>query len=422
MKIVKTTLALFLLGLSGLTAPLAAADNIAACEVLIAERIEDEGTGGSALISSYRPAGAFISSVYDDEPGHIREVDGHNIRAVLCERRSAVPSLRDYPIIETGIPLTLSQNFDSAKSDVVIIRFKDGAFQASYTGPGLTPQAQAELDDVVAVFNLQPNDLAQREAAQTVETDAESKGASEPNETSVPLKAQAPDINIVTLSASEDGLNGSAFTDEVAEEKAVQADIVSAAAEPEILLETVLTDTPITEAAPPDTAIDEIITIETTNDKANTVQEASASPLAGPPIEAEAPPPETCQIIARDGLGQIQELPVSTEALYKIINDAPVFILPVPPGLNLRALRCIRLSLTPRANDYKVARAGYAFFYQVEGTDERAAALEFARGKFRMNLVEGDFTAQELIDAKARILSFNDQHLKVIQAQRKDVK
>ena len=88
---------------------------------------------------------------------------------------------------------------------------------------------------------------------------------------------------------------------------------------------------------------------------------------------------------------------------------------PVPPGLNLRAIKCLRDNLTPGANDYKVARAGYPFFYQVDSGDKRTAALEFTGGKFRMNLLEGEFTAQELIDAKARILSFNDQHLKDIQ-------
>ena len=77
----------------------------------------------------------------------------------------------------------------------------------------------------------------------------------------------------------------------------------------------------------------------------------------------------------------------------------------------MEAIKCERDSLTPGANDYKVARAGYPFFYFVKGDDEtgqRLAALEFARGKYRMNLLEGDFTDQELIDAKARILSFNE--------------
>ena len=49
--------------LSAVFTPKAWADNIADCEVLIAETVKDEATGGSALISSYRPAGAFILSL-----------------------------------------------------------------------------------------------------------------------------------------------------------------------------------------------------------------------------------------------------------------------------------------------------------------------------------------------------------------------
>jgi len=367
--------------------PFAAADNIADCEVLIAERIEDEGTGGSALISSYRPAGAFISSVYDDEDGHIREIDGHKIRALLCQRRRAIPTLRDYPLLETGIPLTLSQNFDSALSDVVITRFKDGAFRADYTGPGLSEDEKAELDDVIDVFNLQPNDLAAREAAQktTSETDevvdeapAEDR-LDEKNEVEV-NEATEPSIEIVTLEPDE-----SAST----------------------------TEEPLAQ----DTPLDKVADVEV-------VKPEPVEIVEGPPSSAAEAlnPNDVCLIVARDALGQLQELPISAAGLQETLEAASVFVFPVPPGLNLRAIKCQRDSLTPNANDYKVARAGYPFFYQVEGDNKRAAALEFTSGKFRMNLLEGEFTAQELIDAKARILSFNDQHLKDIAKSLSELK
>ena len=124
---------------------------------------------------------------------------------------------------------------------------------------------------------------------------------------------------------------------------------------------------------------------------------------------------DLCYIVARNALGQLQEFPISAEGLQNTLETTPVFVFPVPPGQNLKAVKCLRNTLTPGANDYKVARAGYSFVYQVEGDNKRRAALEFMGGKFRMNLVEGDFTPQELIDAKARILSFNDQHLKDVQ-------
>ena len=112
------------------------------------------------MVSSYRPAGAFLSSVYDDQAGHIEDIDGHKIRAVFCQRRSAIPTLRDFPILETGVALSLSQNFDSASSDLTLTRFIDGAFQATYSGPGLDPQEQLKLDDILEIFNFQPHDLA----------------------------------------------------------------------------------------------------------------------------------------------------------------------------------------------------------------------------------------------------------------------
>lgn len=422
--------AFFLLGTLILSAPLAAADNIAACEVLIAERIEDEATGGSALISSYRPAGEFMSTVYDDEPGHLREIDGHNIRAVLCERKSAVPSLRDYPILETGIPLSLSQNFDSARSDVVIIRFKDGEFRASYTGPGLTAQTQDELDDVLEVFNLQPNDLAAREAAQKAGRESSKKTSSrsfepepEPELISEPEHVVEPELERVSEPESVPEIDTALALPQT-------ADITIVTLEPDV-------DSPAEDALPladlnggeikgdAENAArverDDALIIDAPADK-NVADAtfANVATIEGPPIEADINTRDLCLIIARDSFGQLQELNVLAQGLENTLEQSPVFVFPVPPGLNLRAIRCSRSTLTPQANDYKVARAGYPFFYEVDGVNKRVAGLEFSGGKFRMNLVEGDFTPQELIDAKARILSFNEQHLKDIQAQRKE--
>jgi len=396
MMTVKT---LCLLGAFILPAPFAAADNIADCEVLIAERIEDEATGGSALISSYRPAAAFISSVYDEDPGHIREIDGHKIRALLCQRRRAIPTLRDYPLLETGIPLTLSQNFDSALSDVVIVQFKDGAFQSTYTGPGLSRDEAAELEDVIDVFNLQPNNLAAREAAQK-------KDAS-------PLKGEADIVSgAEEQTVSEAGLN--AYSERADNEAAIEI----------ITLEPEAVEAPETK---PDDGLSDEGLIE--SPKENLQAGDAASPAAsenepplkpGPLVIEDSAGLDICRIIGRDALGQIQELPISAQGLQDTLETAPIFVFPTPPGLNLRAVKCKRDTLTPRANDYKVARAGYPFFYQVDGDDKRVAALEFAGDKFRMNLLEGDFTSQELIDAKARILSFNDQHVKDLKQQKKE--
>ena len=129
----------------GLT-PQALADNIANCEVILLQEIEDEEMKGSAQVASYRPAADFIASVYDEEEGHITEIDDSTIRGVMCQRRSVVPTEFDFPIITTGIPLSLSQNFESTESGLITIFYGDGKFEYQYGGPDLTEEEQALLD------------------------------------------------------------------------------------------------------------------------------------------------------------------------------------------------------------------------------------------------------------------------------------
>lgn len=172
--------------LLALSAMPAFADNIANCEVVLMERIEQEGLEGAAEVASFRPAGDFLASVYsDDEQAEIlREIDELPIRAVMCERQSLVPSLRDFPIAATGIPFMISQHFDSTETGLTTIFFKDGKFQHSYKGPELDAEIQAELEDRIEVYNFQPHDLAEKEAAMKAEK-------SKPE----PIEAATPEIN-----------------------------------------------------------------------------------------------------------------------------------------------------------------------------------------------------------------------------------
>ena len=457
----KKTLAYMLL-LSAVFTPKACADNIADCEVLIAERVEDEDTGGSALISSYRPAGAFLSSIYDDQAGHIEDIDGHKIRAVFCQRRSAIPTLRDFPILETGVALSLSQNFDSAISDLTLTRFIDGAFQATYSGPGLDSEEQAKLDDILEIYNFQPHNLAATDTdtsdtdtpdivalkPNTDEQDIDILVADEPDE--VALKPDA--LDDVSVELFDDALSNVEPSDDAPTEPASSDTVWRLAGEPSV--EQVETPDILPEEILPEVVLPETdIAFE-----AETLLEAANEPLADAPVEeifesanlqepdpqdqallddeapqesqdiAEAVSPQvivptqakaaefdaTCQIVTRDAFGALNKVPFSAAGLQNNLNSAPAFIMPLPAGLKMEAVECMRDTLTPGANDYKVARARFAFFYIVKAEadkGQRVAALEFVRGKYRMNLLEGDFTDQELIDAKARILSFNADKL-----------
>ena len=150
--------------LSLIAAP-AFADNIANCEIVLMEAIAQEGLEGKAEVASFRPADDFMESIYDDDIPIIREIDGLPIRAVMSQRPSPEPSVRDFPIVASGIPFMISQNFDSPDTGLTTIFFKNGKFQHSYKGSELNADIQAELDYRIEVYNFQPHELTEKEAA-----------------------------------------------------------------------------------------------------------------------------------------------------------------------------------------------------------------------------------------------------------------
>ena len=141
------------------------ADNIAGCEVVLMEKIDQKDKEGVTEIASFRPATDFIASIYDEETEILREIDGLPIRAVMCKRRSIVPSQADFLIIATGTPFMISQNFDSTETGLTTIYFKDGAFRSTYNGPELSDEKDAEIALRLADFNSRPHTLAEKEKA-----------------------------------------------------------------------------------------------------------------------------------------------------------------------------------------------------------------------------------------------------------------
>lgn len=183
------------------------ADNIAGCEVVLMEKIKQEDSEGVTEIASFRPAADFIASAYDDEVEILRDIDGLPIRAIMCKRKSVVPSLRDFPIVATGTPFMISQNFDSTESGLTTIYFKDGKFQVDYKGAELDADTQAEMDDRLEVFNLQPHDLAEKEKAMLAEKSDEEEETSDEDdakETSDDKKAEDPSTDVTEPDKEED--------------------------------------------------------------------------------------------------------------------------------------------------------------------------------------------------------------------------
>ena len=134
-------------------------DNIADCEVFLRQPVMLDGEKTGAFIDTYVPATEFIDSVYDDKDGFETHIDGEPIKAVFCTRHSVIPSLRDFPILATGLPFVVSTDFDSSESSIVTIYYTNGQFNHVYNGPDLSEQDEARLVDAMEIFNLQPHKL-----------------------------------------------------------------------------------------------------------------------------------------------------------------------------------------------------------------------------------------------------------------------
>jgi len=154
-----------LIGLFTLLPSAAIAGNIAQCEVVLLETIEDESGRGGAKVASYRPAGEFMASVYDDDIETLYKIDNLSIQAVMCQRTDIIPSDTDGKIIATGIPFFLTQSFEAQETDLVSVFFKDGKFRYSYKGPGLSEETQELLESRLVSLNEMDHDLDEKEAA-----------------------------------------------------------------------------------------------------------------------------------------------------------------------------------------------------------------------------------------------------------------
>ena len=175
MKTFDTILVASLLVIGATPITVFADDNIAACEIVVQQPVfspdekEKEKENGkdkgeettkaadenshAPMIATFIPAEDFVYSVFDGEDGHMTEVDGHSIQAVMCKRRYLVPTEFDLRLIETRIPLYLSQNFDSPDSDLMAVYYKDEEFQYQYTGSDLPEDSLEILKVRMATLN-----------------------------------------------------------------------------------------------------------------------------------------------------------------------------------------------------------------------------------------------------------------------------
>ncbi len=114
-----------------LTPTLAAAGDLSHCEIVVINDVVDED-GDHMTVASYRAADGFLTGVYDPDVDLVVEDNGHAIRGLICVRNDLVLTEKDYAILATGIPFSLSQDFDSSNSDILTLYFRDGAFRHTY--------------------------------------------------------------------------------------------------------------------------------------------------------------------------------------------------------------------------------------------------------------------------------------------------
>lgn len=137
----------------------ALAGNLDRCEIVVVNEVIDE-FGGSMTVASYRPADPFLAGVYDPDVPLITKDEGHAIRGVICVRNDLVPTDQDYPLLATGIPLSLSQDFDSGDSDILTIYFADGAFQHKYTSDyPMSREFKDALEGMLQTFSAKDHGL-----------------------------------------------------------------------------------------------------------------------------------------------------------------------------------------------------------------------------------------------------------------------
>lgn len=115
------------------------------CEVLAMRFIPDETGKGGMDLTTYAPAKDYINSVYDDEEGHVTMIGGDRIRALLCERNDILPDDADYPLLATGVPFILSQDFDDTDTDSLTIFWRKTYFDYVYKGYPLSEETEALL-------------------------------------------------------------------------------------------------------------------------------------------------------------------------------------------------------------------------------------------------------------------------------------
>lgn len=134
-------------------------ERFSSCEVLTMRYIPDEAGQGGMDLTTYAPAQDYINSVYDDDAGHISTIRGDRIRALLCERDDVLPVDADYPLLTTGVPFILSQDFDDTETDSLTIFWRKTYFDYVYKGHPLSLETETLLKSRLEAYSNRDHGL-----------------------------------------------------------------------------------------------------------------------------------------------------------------------------------------------------------------------------------------------------------------------
>lgn len=129
------------------------------CEIVVASEVID-ADGGRMTVASYRSADSFLTGVYDPAVPLSLKADGAPIKGLICVRNDLVPTEQDYAVLATGVPLSISQDFDSPDSDILTLYYGKRSFLHKYTSDyPMSPEFKAAVQERLSDFSSRDHGL-----------------------------------------------------------------------------------------------------------------------------------------------------------------------------------------------------------------------------------------------------------------------
>ena len=110
-------------------------------------------------------------------------------------------------------------------------------------------------------------------------------------------------------------------------------------------------------------------------------------------------------MLARSSDGSLQRGEMPSLHVLSATTGASAFTLPKDAPAKTEAIMCLRSTLIPAPDDFKVVLAGFPFFIGTLGepAKRRMLALEISDGRLQGRMVQGQLTARESEQLQERL-------------------